>query len=311
MAEQSAQSTRTLVCSVLFLDVVGYSKRGVDEQVRLKQALNSVLEHAMDHADREECVVVDTGDGAAVTFLGDPERALFVGLSVFDNAGELNLRMGINLGPVSLMKDFNGQLNVVGDGINVAERVMGFSKVGELLVSRSFYEVISMLSADYASMFREEGSHSDKHGRGHEVYKVTEAVRVGRRVAVAQSKVRSERRPGESSQAPAMVVDAGTHYLISGPSEAAVQKALDELAEQGFKVISPIQQMGSKWMASAENPKLAIKATVEKFGLKQIVTGPTQEAVDEKVSELVGMGAVLLQEAEFFDGQWSAVCEST
>jgi hypothetical protein len=307
MAEQTA---KTRVCSVLFLDVVGYSKRGVDEQVRLKQSLNGVLEHAMDHAEREECVVVDTGDGAAITVLGDPERALFVGLSIFDNAGELSLRMGINLGPVSLMKDFNGQQNVVGDGINVAERVMSFAQEGELMVSRSFYEVIRLLSGDYASMFKEEGSHADKHGRGHEVYKVTEAVRVGRRVAVAQSKVRTERRSGDP-RGPATVVDAGTHFLISGPSEASVQKALNELAEQGFKVISPIEQMGSKWMASAENPKHAIKATVEKFGLKQIVSGPTQEVVDEKVSELLGMGAVLVQESEFFDGQWSAVCEQT
>ena len=56
--------------------------------------------------------MVDTGDGAAVTFLGDPERALYVGLEVFDNVGELPVRMGINLGPVSLMKDLNGLDNV-------------------------------------------------------------------------------------------------------------------------------------------------------------------------------------------------------
>jgi hypothetical protein len=57
-------------------------------------------------------VVVDTGDGAAVTFLGDPEGALFVGLAVLDKVGEIPVRLGINLGPVSLVKDINGRDNV-------------------------------------------------------------------------------------------------------------------------------------------------------------------------------------------------------
>lgn len=303
------QPVKTLVCSVLFLDIVGYSKRGGDEQVRMKQALNAVLENAMDHVERQDCVVVDTGDGAAITFLGDPEQALFVALAVFDNAGALELRMGINLGPVSLMKDFNGLLNVVGDGINVAQRVMHFAELGELLVSRSFFEVISHLSGDYASMFRQEGSRADKHGRGHEVYAVSQAVRVGRRVAVAQSKVRSERRAAAPAEAAASVVDAGTHYLISGTSEASVQKALAELAANGCPTLSPISQIGSKWFASAQNPKHAVQAKVEAMGLKRLVTGPTREAVEEKVAELVGMGASLVHEPELFDGQWSAVCE--
>ncbi len=83
------------------------------------------------------------GDGAAITFLGDPERALFVALEVFDNVADLPVRMGINLGPVSLMKDLNDRDNVIGDGINVAQRVMSFAAAGELLVSRFFYEVAS------------------------------------------------------------------------------------------------------------------------------------------------------------------------
>ena len=36
-------SGRTLVCSVLFLDIAGYSQRGVSEQIRLKQSFTSVL----------------------------------------------------------------------------------------------------------------------------------------------------------------------------------------------------------------------------------------------------------------------------
>ena len=173
---------RTLVCSVLFIDIVDYSKHDVTEQVRLKHRFNAVLSSALGHVEQEERVVVDTGDGAAIAFRGDPERALYVALEVFDaNVDDLPVRMGINLGPVSLMRDINGGDNVIGDGINVAQRIMGFAARGELLVSRSFYEVVSLLSGDYASMFKDEGERLDKHKRSHDVYSVGQAVRVARR----------------------------------------------------------------------------------------------------------------------------------
>src|SRR4051812_6271365 len=311
-AAESRSNVRTIVSTVLFLDVVGYSKRPVDEQVRLKQTFNAVLHGALEHVDRKECVVLDTGDGAALTFLGDAEHALFVALSIFDNAGTLELRMGINLGPVSLIKDVNGGENVVGDGINVAQRVMSFAEKGELLVSRSFYEVVALISGDYSAMFSSVGKRADKHARDHEIYAVSEAVRVGRRVAGVQSKLRSDRRPDrEASKAgPAQVFDAGTHFMVSGPSRESVVEATDALARQGCKLISTIDQVGNKWMASVQNPHLAVAAKVEQFGMKHFVTAPTREAVEMKVSELVELGASLLHDIECFDGQWTAVCEN-
>ena len=101
--------------------------------------------------------------------------------------------MGVNLGPVRLVKDLNGQMNIIGDGINVAQRVMSFSRPGQLLVSRSFYEVVSCLSRDYANLFRHEGSRTDKHVREHEVYAVVGATPAPRRVDEAEA--RSESTP--------------------------------------------------------------------------------------------------------------------
>jgi class 3 adenylate cyclase len=305
---------RTLVCSVLFMDIVDYSKHDVGEQVRLKQRFNSVLGSALGHVEREERVIVDTGDGAAITFRGDPERALYVALEVFDaNVDDLPLRMGINLGPVSLMRDINGSDNVIGDGINVAQRIMGFAARGELLVSRTFYEVVSLLSGDYPDMFKDEGVRIDKHKRSHDVYSVSQAVRVGRRVAEAQSRVKTNRRggaPAAIDRTPAQVFDAGSHYMVSGYSEASVREAVQKLAAQGGKLISAVSQVGSKWLASVDNPR-ASGASVTEYGFKQVVAAPTREAVDVKVRELLEMGATLVQEAELADGVWTAVCEKT
>jgi hypothetical protein len=99
------------------------------------------------------------------------------------------VRLGVNLGPVRLVKDLNGQMNIIGDGINVAQRVMSFADPGQLLVSRSFYEVVSCLSRDYMNLFRHEGSRTDKHVREHEVYSVVGGAPVARRVAQTESMV--------------------------------------------------------------------------------------------------------------------------
>src|SRR5688572_250500 len=120
--------------------------------------------------------------------MGDPEDALFASMAMRDVATGVPVRLGVNLGPVRLVKDLNGQMNIIGDGINVAQRVMSFSRPGQLLVSRSFYEVVSCLSRDYMDLFRHEGSRTDKHVREHEVYSVMGAP-AARRVAEAESAI--------------------------------------------------------------------------------------------------------------------------
>jgi class 3 adenylate cyclase len=65
------------------------------------------------------------------------------------------------------MKDLNDQLNVIGDGINAAQRVMSFAQPNQILVSRSFYEVVACLSHEYEQLFQYLGAHTDKHVREH------------------------------------------------------------------------------------------------------------------------------------------------
>jgi class 3 adenylate cyclase len=175
-------TNRTFICSVLFLDLVGYSARSVAEQIRLKERFNAVLTEAITGVATDDRIILDTGDGAAVSFLGDPEDALFAGMSLRDAvAGQqeltggglrLQIRVGVNLGPVRLVKDINGQPNIIGDGINVAQRVMSFAEPGQILVSRSYYDVMVRLSEDYSKLFHYEGAKTDKHVREHEVYAI-------------------------------------------------------------------------------------------------------------------------------------------
>ena len=333
---------RTVVCSVLFLDIVDYSKRPIGDQQHMKQTFNELLARALEPVPPRDFIVLDTGDGAAIAFLGDPEDALSAGIAVRKSIASLppailSARMGINLGPVKLVWDINAQMNILGDGINVAQRVMSFAEPGQLLASRSFYEVVSGLSRDYASLFSDLGTRTDKHVREHEVYAVAEGARLERPsdtprrsrnprasnpdetnrelfstedspiVEHGAKKVRREK----STAAPAKVFEAGANLIVSGSSKAAVEEALERLAKGGAEVTSHITQVGDKWMASCTNPKVNVaECKVEVAGLMRIITGPTREAVDEKVRDLVQFGAVLVSDIELNDGVWTAVCDT-
>jgi len=174
------RGNKTIMSSVLFLDIVEYSKKSVAGQISLKDRFNSYLSAAIRDVPVSDRIILDTGDGAAVNFLGDVEDALKAALSLRESISNedpnvdppLQVRVGINLGPVRLVRDINGQPNIVGDGINVAQRVMGFADVNQILVSRSYHDAVSRLSPQYAGLFHSQGSRTDKHVREHEVYAV-------------------------------------------------------------------------------------------------------------------------------------------
>src|SRR3954463_11651678 len=95
---------RTLICSVLFIDIVEYSRKPVIEQIELKDRFNAILSDALRGVAVNDRIILDTGDGAAISFIGDPEDALFVATSLRDDIAaqaeiatvELSARMGIN-----------------------------------------------------------------------------------------------------------------------------------------------------------------------------------------------------------------------
>jgi class 3 adenylate cyclase len=138
--------------AVLFIDVVAYSKRSVSEQHAIKRALNADVRLALIGFPLEETVMVDPGDGVAVTFLNDIEQALVVAVTGptmcggrIQTAPRFELRIGGNVGPIKLIRDINSRDNVIGDGINTAQRIMNFAAPGQLLVSRTYYEMVSLL----------------------------------------------------------------------------------------------------------------------------------------------------------------------
>jgi class 3 adenylate cyclase len=300
-------TSRTLVCSVLFLDIAEYSRKPVAEQLQLKQAFNRILGEALEQVAPRDRIILDTGDGAAVTFMGDPEDALFAAMAMRDMCGTVPVRSGVNLGPVRLVKDLNSQMNIIGDGINVAQRVMSFSRPGQLLVSRSFYEVVSCLSRDYANLFHHEGSRTDKHVREHEVYSVVGGTPTARRVPETESKFSALangsgllaghgplglRRTSLAAAFALFLALIGTGLAaraVMGPGEAPVEKpaaATPKAAPPAAKVATaPASAPARKPAADTPFPKSADAAP------KAAVDARPAAKVEKKASKAVEVAA--------------------
>ncbi len=290
-------SSRTLVCSVLFVDLEGHAHLPLNEQMRQKRALGSLLAQELAQVPKAERVTHDIEGGAAVAFLADAEAALIAAIGIHGDAGELKLRMGLNIGTVHVVQDLGGHTVLVGEGVNDAQRVAGYAQVGQVLAAGGYREVVSRLSSEHAALFEVVALGSDSRRREHELFQVRLS---------AQSPAAQARGGGEAS-----VFDAGPHLIISGYERDAVQKALDALSAKGAHVISPITRTGDKWMASCEHPEVRLsECKVEKLGYTSIVSGPTRQAVAVKVAELVGVGGKLQGEIEEDGGVWTAVCDT-
>jgi class 3 adenylate cyclase len=169
---------RTWLCTVVFTDIVKYSSQSVELQMKWKARFNTYVAAAIRDVPEDERVILDTGDGAAICFLGAPEAAMFAALEMWqsfirdekEQQPGLRVRIGINLGPIKLVKDINGSLNAIGDGMNAGQRVMSFAGENQILVSQSFFEVVSRVSDDYKALFKLKGVETDKHVREHTVY---------------------------------------------------------------------------------------------------------------------------------------------
>lgn len=187
------RANKTSICSIVFLDIIDYSKKSGSEQIEIKNQFNNLINHSLKDIAQDERIILDTGDGAAIAYIGSPEDALFTSLSILDeilknnimSAMPLYVRIGINQGPVRIVNDINGQPNIIGDGVNVAERIMSFAKPNQILVSRSYYEVTSRLTHEISQMFDYSGNKHDKHMREHEIY----SVRLLKETTQTESKV--------------------------------------------------------------------------------------------------------------------------
>jgi TolB-like protein/class 3 adenylate cyclase/Flp pilus assembly protein TadD len=141
MPPDQKQDLQLEIAHLLLIDVVGYSKLLVNEQIELLQELNRIVRSTECFRTAEandKLIRVPMGDGMALLFFHSPEEPVRCGLEIsraLQNYPHIQIRMGVHSGPVNSVTDVNDKTNIAGSGINIAQRVVDCGDAGHILLS--------------------------------------------------------------------------------------------------------------------------------------------------------------------------------
>jgi serine/threonine protein kinase/tetratricopeptide (TPR) repeat protein len=167
--ELSAANRTLEMAHVLFMDIVAYSRKPMDEQKQSLRLLQDKVRDTTEFSKAEgsnKLIRLPTGDGMALVFFTAPEAPARCALElsrVLRQESLFQLRMGIHTGPVYRVADINANRNVAGGGINLAQRVMDCGDAGHILVSAAAADILIQVSG-WSTMLHDLGAIEVKHG---------------------------------------------------------------------------------------------------------------------------------------------------
>src|SRR6058998_3460535 len=157
------------IAHLLLIDVVGYSKLLVNEQIELLQELNQIVRNTECFRAAQstgKLIRVPTGDGMALLFFRSPEEPAQCALEIsqaLKDSPHIQVRMGVHSGPVSQVTDVNDRTNIAGAGINIAQRVMDCGDAGHILLSKHLADDLAQYR-DWQPYLHDLGECEVKHG---------------------------------------------------------------------------------------------------------------------------------------------------
>jgi len=163
----------------VFLDVVAYTKRTIEAQCYIIDALNKIVKGTANRyrINDDYVIYIPTGDGICIALLGADlpydihvtiAKEILHRISVNNSRVRLDwkkfkVRVGINQCDDNLITDINGMRNVAGAGINNARRIMDLADESQILVNTVVYENLHPRKA-YNRAFSPEFRKEVKHG---------------------------------------------------------------------------------------------------------------------------------------------------
>jgi len=118
----------------------------------------------------------------AIGFARTPEEPLRMSIQLHRLLSQYNksrrgkekvlLRVGMDIGPVYVIKDLNDQDNVWGPGIILSRRVMDLAGDMNIFVSKRFADDVRVLSPEYKEILHNVGDYTIKHGEKLQIYNV-------------------------------------------------------------------------------------------------------------------------------------------
>jgi hypothetical protein len=169
-----------------FTDIVAGANPDIatDGQTRKIIALNDLIRKTQSFKTREpdSTIIIPTGDGYAIGFKDSPEKPLLLAIELHKALNEYNVsknsksrldvRIGLDTGPVYPIKDLNDKENVWGPGIIYARRVMDLGRAKSILTSEAFANHVRRLRPEFKKIMHLLGNYSIKHGEKIPIYNV-------------------------------------------------------------------------------------------------------------------------------------------
>jgi len=169
MSVESTPDLQLEIGHLLLIDVVGYSKLLVNEQIELLRELNQIVRSTPSFRAAEangKLIRLPTGDGMALIFFRSPEEPAQCALEIHAASKghpHIRLRMGVHSGPVNQITDVNDRSNVAGTGINVAQRVMDCGDARHILLSKHLADDLAQYG-HWRPYLHDLGEWEVKHG---------------------------------------------------------------------------------------------------------------------------------------------------
>lgn len=178
--------TMTRTFHWFFTDIVAGSnpKIPTKDQVRKIVVLNELISRTETFAKRDpnSTFILPTGDGMAIGFSDSPEKPIKLSIELHKLLNRYNekrsgiekllIRIGIDMGPVYVVKDLNGKDNVWGPGIILTRRVMDLAGDMNIFASAMIAENTRKLSPEYMEIIHPIGDYHIKHGEELQLYNI-------------------------------------------------------------------------------------------------------------------------------------------
>lgn len=156
--------------SVLFLRMHAFAQADASEQASRREQLATIVRAALPAWDSRRRVVLEAPDGLAVVGPVPPEIALQAAQLAAEHGADGSLGIALHHGPVRAVSDPEGGTRVVGDGIETAAALAGFTTPHPVVASESFRAALAERSPRDAENLREAGEQVDERLRPHALY---------------------------------------------------------------------------------------------------------------------------------------------
>ncbi len=220
-----------LVASVLLVEIAGYEDRPVFEQIDLTSRCRQLFERGIAEVACQGLVLIQGESDTVLVFPGDPMDCLRFSnwleksLTHDQRLTSLPLRVGINLGSLTLQSIERDKLTAIGVAIDDARRVAQSGQLREVLMSRAFYTVLSRSTMN-DRLLSHRAFISDEHDHSIAVYEIARpdaSVDAVKQAVVATSNARSSGTRRSAVVVAVLAMIAGLTFYVRDLPDPIVQ----------------------------------------------------------------------------------------